>query len=183
MVDFEKTNNSRSLRFARQTKEMIDEVRNVTGQKVIFYSNRYIVQEWLYFYGQYWLRDDPDTYPLWIAQYPYYGWNDSLETITDLNQWQPALPAGVSSWKFWQYSADGNKKGPENGIERQPGTQTDPSVDLDVYNGTADEMHAWLGVGDETPDPVPVPADQVLIDNAHNQALTDAQAALEDMKR
>jgi hypothetical protein len=52
-------------------------------------------------------------------------------------------------WKFYQYSADGNGKGPEYGVKS-------PSVDLDVFNGTVEELRDWLGVP-ITPVESPVP--------------------------
>jgi len=161
VADFEKTNNTPSMRFGRNTRSFIDSIKTITNKRCLLYSNRYIIHDWMYRYGQYWMRDNPEEYPLWIAQYPYYGWNDALSNITDLDIWQPTLPAGITTWNFWQYSADGNRKGPENGIPKQYAWQTDPSVDLDVYNGTSDDLTQWLNIS-QPPTPEPVDRNAVL---------------------
>ena len=61
--------------------------------------------------------------PLWIAQYP--------RTPTS----QPALPKGLSTWRFWQYSMSGHVSG------------IDSAVDLNRFNGDAKALSALLAVG------------------------------------
>jgi len=159
-VDFEKRNNRPSMRFGFDTKAIIDALRDETGLRVFFYSNRYIIQDWLFQYGNYWLRTAPDKYPLWIAQYPYFGWHDALNDVYqdryDLRFSSPVLPAGVSDWQIWQYSADGNAKGPENGLKQLSYQTGPPSIDLNVGNfSSAEAFNAYLEFRDPIEEPAP----------------------------
>jgi len=140
-VDFERYGNKPSRAFGQILKDVIDGVADRTGKKVLLYSNPAVVQEWLLFYGHTWAKD----YPLWIAQYPYRGWNEKMRDVPRSEDWQPRLPAGFTNWKFWQYSADGNKQGPDNGIMKPHPWSVTPSVDMDVFNGTAEELMQWIG--------------------------------------
>lgn len=153
VMDFERKHNKPSMRFGDGTKSWIDYVATETGKKTMLYSNRASYQEYLLPFGQRWMVN----YPFMIAQYPYKGWHDNLQGVYD-GTWQPVLPAGHHDWRFWQFSADGNRKGTENGIIKKSWERT-PDVDLQVYNGTLDEMKEWLGLGEpEVPvPPVPVP--------------------------
>uniref|UniRef100_A0A6M3KTN5 Putative glycoside hydrolase n=1 Tax=viral metagenome TaxID=1070528 RepID=A0A6M3KTN5_9ZZZZ len=151
VLDFERANNLPSVRFGSGARQWIDYVAEETGKFVILYINPASYQEYLLQYGQTWMND----YPLWVAQYPYKGWNDKLQGVYD-GTWQPRLPAGHKEWKFWQFSADGNRKGTENGLVKKSWELT-PSVDLDVYNGSLAEMKEWLGMGAPVPEPPPTP--------------------------
>lgn len=135
-LDFERKNNTKSASFASGAKYMMDEMTAMAP--TLLYSNRFTIQDWIYPYGM-WPRD----YPLWIAQYPYnevkYGPAPQLATVPTDVAWQPVLPAGITDWKLWQYSADGNQKGPQNGITGNP------DVDRDVFNGTIEEMKDFFG--------------------------------------
>jgi len=156
MVDFEQGNNVRGESYCIITKGIMDELRK--EKRTTLYSGRYVIQDWMYKFGHYWLRDHPEDYPLMIAQYPYdhnkvkfdETWADKIK---DLDRWYPVLPAGITEWEFWQYSADGNKQGPANGIPK-PNFWTYPSVDLDVFNGTVQELMA-LYTDDQDPGPQP----------------------------
>ena len=81
--------------------------------------------------GMTWGKD----YPLWVAHYGAKA---------------PALPVGWKTWKFWQYSADGNGKGAEYGARSN-------SIDLNRYNGTKEEYVAEFEI-EETPSPPPSPS-------------------------
>ncbi|HMN14132.1 MAG TPA: GH25 family lysozyme [Bellilinea sp.] len=89
-------------------------------------------------------RAEWEQYPLWIAMY-----NDSV-----YHPWtgQPAgyHPRDWERWQLWQYSADGNGRGPEFG-----GGST--SMDLSRFNGTPAEFGRWLGLDAPAPEPVPAP--------------------------
>lgn len=43
------------------------------------------------------------------------------------------------TWKFWQFSADGNGRGAEFGAESK-------DIDLDYYNGDIESLFGWAGV-------------------------------------
>lgn len=125
-LDIEQKNNERSEQFAKDAEKWLRHVADATEAKVLYYTNPDTYKTWLDPFVD-WMKD----WPLWIAQY----WlNPSPEK-------HPALPDGVEDWKLYQYSADGNLKGPDYGVES-------PSIDLDVFNGTVREMRVWLGLDD-----------------------------------
>jgi LysM repeat protein len=97
-------------------------VEAASGKKPIIYSGQYFLQDYLSEAGggpPSWAKD----YALWLAQYP--------------NQYtpgmQPFLPRGWFKWTFWQYS----EKGRINGINAD--------VDLNVFNGTLEELYKFAG--------------------------------------
>jgi len=139
VVDFEKINNLPSYEFAKGCQYWVDAVRTTTGQRTLVYTGSSVYQEWMFPYGVTFLADDPEKYPLMIAQYPYTYWNPVLENVPIDLSWQPRLPAGITSWKSWQYSADGNGQADANGIEGND------DVDLQVFDGTVAEMLAYFG--------------------------------------
>jgi GH25 family lysozyme M1 (1,4-beta-N-acetylmuramidase) len=146
ILDYEKIFNQPSRLFARGAKKWLDYVAKESGKKVILYTNRAIYHEFLLQYGQNWMNN----YHFWIAQWPFVGWDKKLEKVTSISGgWNPALPAGHKDWKFWQFSADGNQKGPENGIKHEPWLGAPPSVDLDVFNGTVQDLMDWLNLEHE----------------------------------
>jgi lysozyme len=63
---------------------------------------------------------DFSSYPLWIAQYGVPA---------------PKIPNGWTNWNFWQYSQSGKADGISG------------SVDLDYFQGSMDDLHAFLGSG------------------------------------
>jgi GH25 family lysozyme M1 (1,4-beta-N-acetylmuramidase) len=75
-------------------------------------------------------------YRLWVANWPLIH---SVPTADQLNQGQltPVLPKSWTNWMFWQYSGDLAEVA---GITGDGGTSV--KVDLDVFNGTADDLQA-----------------------------------------
>lgn len=140
-VDFEKKGNVFSTEFITSTFEMIyGLVKAHKGKKrVLFYSSPAVIQEWLFQNGITWLRDYED---LWIAQWPYKGWNNRLNEVPNEKMgWFPRLPAGCNHWRVWQYAGDGDLQGQYNGVPSR-------DVDLDIFNGTVREMKEWVGMTD-----------------------------------
>ncbi len=123
-LDIESADNQPSAQFCRDAKRWIDHVAQQTGKRVLLYTNLVIYNTWLTPHGN-WMKD----YPLWIAQY----WFEP-----DRNK-KPALPDGVTEWTFWQYSADGNNMGAAYGVGSK-------HLDLDVYNGSVEDLQKWAGV-------------------------------------
>ena len=68
----------------------------------------------------FWNGNSPDLaltcHPLWLADYAA----------------QPTLPHGWSTWLFWQHSQTGTVQG------------VSTSVDLNLFNGTAQQLRDWL---------------------------------------
>jgi lysozyme len=80
-------------------------------------------QPMIYTYSSFWNSLGSERfggYPLWIAEYTTAS--------------APNLPNGWTTWEFWQYS----EKGQVPGITG--------SVDLDVFNGSADDLRQWAAL-------------------------------------
>lgn len=133
--DFEGTFNQLSISFVAEAYEWMRYVRGVTGKKVLIYSNISTYQDYL--------SKDPRIaeFPFWIAWPP--------TPIPDPQTASPLLPVSRKDWLFWQYSfGEHNTFGKANGVGRT-------GVDVDVFNGSLDELKAWLGINSVTP-PEPV---------------------------
>jgi lysozyme len=144
ILDVERYGNSMSMQFGDDARQWLEYVKERFAGRLLLYTNPATYQLLLQ-YGQRWMS----AWDYWCAQYPYRGWNDQLVNVVS-GDWQPRLPATRDSWHFWQYSADGNRKGNENGIA---GWRAD--VDLNVFNGTRAELMAWAGKDESEPEPEP----------------------------
>lgn len=166
-LDFERIHNAPLAgRFGEMAKQFMDEfIEAYPGAKMLFYANPSTIQEWLIPYGHTWYQD----WDLWIAQYPYYGWNPALSTVTtDWEMWNPRLPAGAKGWKVWQYSAGGNMKAAEYGAYHNE------SLDLNVFNGTRQDFETWLGI---QPEPEPEDCSEV-----RGETINECINALKELK-
>jgi len=113
------------------------------SKRVMLYTNKDIFQNWMYpaikrLYGASgvkWLCEDV---PFWYAQY----WN---EWSVDKD---PSMPAQRATWDLWQITARADPK------EWGAGSL---SLDLNVFNGTPEEMADWVRVTLPTPEPEPEP--------------------------
>lgn len=109
-------------------------------------------------------RDICGSNPLWVANYPWWwqkangDWRDALtfqEFLTELpkHTGRPAMPktGGWDDWKVWQFSSHG----------RVDGIAGD--VDLDIFNGTQQELEDFFYFGSiASPPPIPpLPPDPV----------------------
>ena len=128
VCDFEGAYNAMSIKFAMEANQWMDYVARATGKPVLLYTNPnlYDLYAWHYCAG----------WPLWIAQY----W---LFPSPNKN---PGMPKRRKDWNIWQFSADRNRKSAAYGCGAR-------SVDINVYNGTVDNMKSWLGV-DQTIHPI-----------------------------
>jgi len=170
-LDLEKKNNSKSSGFSEAAEYMMQEM-TVMGPSLL-YSGRYMIQDWIYPYSHW-----PKNYPLWIAQYPYNEvtmgsqWPILKNVVTNVS-WQPVLPAGITDWKLWQFSADGNMRASREGITGNN------DVDLNVFNGTIEEMKTWFKI-DSVP-PLPPDCSQEVLDEVREQTIQECIVALEEM--
>ncbi len=133
VCDFEAAFNVLSTGFAYSAWKWIQYVKQQTGKPVMLYTNFSNYQDYIApserVYGIDW-----DMVPFWQAQY----FNVRTPNGT------PSTPAGrTAPWKIWQYTD--NADGTLYGMGRAT------AGDLDVFNGTVQEMRAWLGV--EAPEP------------------------------
>ena len=136
-LDFEGAYNTMGDDFAAAAQNWTTYVALKSKKKVVLYTNPSHYDADLYPYGD-WMQ----LYPLWIAQY----WKDPSPDRT------PALPKKrkKGDWSIWQYASEINFPG--HGKEYGCGGN---SVDLNVFNGTVEDMHAWLQF--YTPPPPPPP--------------------------
>jgi hypothetical protein len=127
-----------SSRFGSMIYEWINYVRNERGKPVLPYMNKSTYHECFIWHGYNFIKDEN----LIIANYPYRKWNNELLSVpTDADKWNPALPAGKTGWQIWQYS-DGY---PSNGITDSK------AIDVNVWNGTREDMLNWFGIDDDSP--------------------------------
>lgn len=122
VLDLETHDGQNNARIISRAKDWLDKVEAAFGRKPIIYSGQYFLQSYFSETGggpPKWAND----YPLWLAQYP----NVYVEGQ------QPFLPRGWFKWTFWQYS----EKGRINGINA--------NVDLNVFNGTLEELYKFAG--------------------------------------
>jgi GH25 family lysozyme M1 (1,4-beta-N-acetylmuramidase) len=122
VLDIESHDGQRKEKIIASAKTWLDEVEKAFGRKPIIYSGQYFLQDYFSEAGggpPAWAKD----YPLWLAQYPN----------TYVEGQQPFLPRGWFKWTFWQYSESGRI----NGINA--------NVDLNVFNGTLEELYNFAG--------------------------------------
>ncbi len=119
--------NSRTLQCANIIEQR-------TGRKPLIYTNKNHVDN--YMHAPSFLAN----YELWVASYP----NDYSQPLQ-----KPKMPSVWNEWLIWQFEADGNGKGAEYGAQSL-------AIDIDRFNGTADEMQAYFKIqGGQQPGPLP----------------------------
>jgi len=111
VVDFETlaTGTQSATQALHDLQTWLDVVAQATGRLPILYTN-----------NSFWNSLGSSAFghfPLWIAEYGVQS---------------PTLPAGWTSWAFWQYSESGTVAG------------ISVPVDLDVFNGTLAELEAFI---------------------------------------
>ena len=122
VLDLETPDGQTKEKIISRAKTWLDLVEAAFGRKPIIYSGQFFLQDYFSELGggpPAWAKD----YPLWIAQYP----------STYVEGSQPFLPRGWFKWTFWQYS----EKGVVNGINAK--------VDLNVFNGTLEDLYRFAG--------------------------------------
>ncbi|HSL28011.1 MAG TPA: GH25 family lysozyme [Anaerolineales bacterium] len=122
VLDIETHDGQKRDKIVPAAKAWLDRVEAEFDKKPIIYSGKFFLQDYFSEVGggpPAWAKD----HPLWLAQYPD-------QYIPGM---QPFLPRGWFKWAFWQYS----DKGRINGINA--------SVDLNVFNGTLEELYQLAG--------------------------------------
>lgn len=132
VCDFEGGYNTLSVDFAAASIEWMRHIKVMTGKPVVIYSNYSSYVEYL-------SKDSRITqFPFWISRPLSSG-------IPDPQTYNPVMPPMRQDWAFCQYSfGEHNTLGPANGVGRT-------GVDVDVFNGTLDELRAWAGIGTVPP--------------------------------
>ncbi len=122
VLDLETHDGQRRDKIVPAAKTWLDRVEAAFQKKPIIYSGKFFLQDYLSEANggpPSWAKD----HPLWLAQYP----NQYVPGM------EPSLPRGWFKWTFWQYS----EKGRVNGINA--------NVDLNVFNGTLEELYKFAG--------------------------------------
>ena len=136
VLDLETADGQPKNKVVSRAKVWLDEVENAFGKKPIIYSGQYFLQD--YFSEANGLPPSwAKNYPLWLAQYP----NNYVEGSS-----KPFLPRGWNEWVFWQYS----EKGRVSGIVS--------STDMNVFNGSLEELNRFAGIQGSTETPGPGPS-------------------------
>lgn len=99
-------------------RDFVQEVERLTGRRPMIYANRYFIDKLAAAAapGITW-----SDYPLWVAM-----WGPKIGPVPR------TVPLWGDDWRVWQFTSDGKLKGA--GSSR---------VDLNVYNGTQDELVRW----------------------------------------
>ena len=119
----------------------LTEIEKRTGRRPIIYTNMN--------YWQKHLCDDAGQPPAWTARYPLW--------VASWDADKPTLPPGWTTYQFWQYcgpdcqNCDCNK-------EETPFVH----FDRDYFNGTVDDLRAWVQKQSATTTPYTVQAGDTL---------------------
>lgn len=132
-LDVEKINNVLDRTYFADSGRILNYLAENCDRKIILYINPDVFDT-MYpkYFGLYdgWMFD----YDMWLAQY----WDIASP---DKN---PACPKGRKDWKIWQYTDSGDSYKYVDDIRmRRYG-----SPDLNVFNGSVDEMMRWLNLVD-----------------------------------
>ena len=128
IVDFEKYGSTYVGFSALQ--QYVETLESLCKRPPIIYTSYGYWSSLKDFAKQYWAT----KYPYWHAQYTSAG--------------TPRIPPPFEDWTFWQWSADGNGKGPEYGA-------ASASIDLNRFNGDMADLQKLIGY--EVVDPPVVP--------------------------
>ena len=130
VLDLEVTDGLTRDKIIPRVKTWLDETEAAFGRKPMIYSGVSFLETNLSDLGggpPVWAKD----YPFWLSWYPIQ-YTDGMS---------PLMPRGWFTWNFWQYSENGHL----NGINTK--------VNLDVFNGTLQDLYTFAGV--QTPDQAP----------------------------
>jgi GH25 family lysozyme M1 (1,4-beta-N-acetylmuramidase) len=131
--DFEGAFNTLSTGFAKQAWDWINYIEQRTGKRTLLYTSLSLYNQYIApsekVYGIMW-----NTVPLWQAQW----------LLTPNPNGTPGTPIGRQvPWRLWQYTDKGD--GTKYGVARST------ACDLDVYNGTVEDMRTWLDIAAPPP--------------------------------
>jgi GH25 family lysozyme M1 (1,4-beta-N-acetylmuramidase) len=143
VCDVERIYNVVDRTYIAMAIEWMNKIKVTTNKPVFIYSNPDVYNTAI----NVWEPIRAKMYPFWVAQYPL--------TIPNPQLTNPKMPGSRSDWKIWQFSA-----GEHNTFGRQFGVGRN-GVDINVYNGTLEEMKIFLGVNTI---PIPILTDKEKLD-------------------
>jgi GH25 family lysozyme M1 (1,4-beta-N-acetylmuramidase) len=103
VLDLETTGGLGQADLANWTRTWLAEVTRLTGKPPIVYTGYYFWRDSL---GN--PTDIGANYRLWLPSYP---------SNPDSTTFKPLVPAGWSTWTFWQYRSDGSVPGISGGVD------------------------------------------------------------------
>jgi len=168
VVDYERAYNNLTNTTTQGFVKMVDWLKRETGMKVWSYFNHDVFSNVIRPAG---FSNWANAQDVWLAWYPYsLSWKPPMR--------DPRLPTGLNTWKAWQYGAEGfgtagRTAGNQFGL---PGK----ALDVNVFNGTLEDMKAYLGITAPTPEPTPCPEPDW---TEHNAQVNEAIKVLESLKR
>lgn len=142
-LDVEKINNVLDKTYFSDSQRILEYLSINSDRRIVLYINPDVFNVayslMLKNYGiesTNWLFD----YPMWLAQYYWTGRSPDK---------QPLTPKLRGDWDMWQYTDSGDStKYVDGSLWRHYG-----SPDLNVFNGTVDQMKAWANADVTTPTP------------------------------
>lgn len=125
-IDLEVTDAIPNKKIISGVKVWLEEVTQGLGRRPMIYSGVAFLET--HFAENGGPPDWTQDYPLWLGWFP-------RKYVPGMS---PLMPKGWSTWTFWQYSGKGRLSG------------IDVPVDLDVFNGTAEQLSALASAGAPT---------------------------------
>ena len=125
-IDLEVTDAIPNKKIISGAKIWLDEVAQGLGRRPMIYSGVSFLETHFSEGGQ--PPDWSQDYPLWLGWFP-------RKYVPGMS---PLMPKGWIKWIFWQYSGKGRLGG------------IDAPVDLDVFNGTMEQLSAFAAAGAPT---------------------------------
>jgi lysozyme len=118
-IDLEVTDGVPNKKIIAGVKTWLDEVEQLLGRRPMIYSGVSFLETSFTEQGKPpgWAQD----FALWLGWFP-------RKYVPGMS---PLMPRGWPKWTFWQYSGKGRISG------------IGPQVDLDVFNGTVENLHAF----------------------------------------
>jgi lysozyme len=149
ILDFEEVYTIQTGKFsdyAWRAQMWLDHVEKKTGRKPIIYTAKWYMD---YFKSEYvsWMVN----YPLWVADYTWYSSNILKNPYY--------MPKPWSKQTMWQFSADGNGRGREFGVNAG-------DICLDWYEGSLNDLYVFIGaeiIPPDEPPPVTPPINGVIL--------------------
>ena len=117
VLDVEQAGTASNDALIHGVKTWLDVAEQATGRKAIIYTRASFWNERM--------RSSAGQYPDWAKDY-------KLWTAHYTSAANPLTPRGWTTWAFWQFTESGTV----NGVAGK--------VDMNRFNGTADDLRAWL---------------------------------------
>jgi len=126
LIDYEGKYNILDAAGAANLWTFYQELKSLTIKPILLYTTEYILRDKLLAYNSRWIE-----VPFMPARY-----NPALDHQTDSPLF---LDIPGLDWTMWQWEADGNGKGEEYGVSSE-------DIDMDVFQGTVEELDKFLGI-------------------------------------